>query len=84
MNKIKIERSMKLRQEDIKGRKRFDIVSGAEQPDEVWIKSFNGQTAGASKLRSIDVGKRATNLISHEEQKNHWANVIQQRKTTIQ
>lgn len=67
MNKIKIERSMKLRQEDIKGRKRFDIVSGAEQPDEVWVKSFNGQTAGANKLRSIDVGKRATNLITHEE-----------------
>ena len=43
MNKIKIERSHKLRQEDIKGRKRFDIVSGAEQNDDVWIKSFGGQ-----------------------------------------
>ena len=43
MNKIKIERSHKLRQEDFKGRKRFDIVSGAEQKDDVWIKSFGGQ-----------------------------------------
>ena len=83
MNKIKIERSHKLRQEDFKGRKRFDIVSGAEQKDDVWIKSFGGQTAGGSKLRSIDVGKRATNLITHESQKAHWAGVMEQRNATI-
>ena len=83
MNKIKIERSHKLRQEDFKGRKRFDIVSGAEQKDDVWIKSFGGQTAGGSKTRTIDVGRRATNLITHEDQKAHWAGVMEQRKSTI-
>ena len=67
MNKIKIERSIKLRDEDFKGRKRFDIVSGAEQKDDVWIKSFDGQTAGGKKMTSIDVNRRATNLITHED-----------------
>ena len=40
MNKLKIERSIKLREEDFKNRKKYDIVSGVEQKDEVWKGSF--------------------------------------------
>ena len=40
MNKLKIERSIKLRQEEFKGRKQYDIVSGVEQKDDAWIGSF--------------------------------------------
>ena len=40
MKKIKIERCMKLRSEDFKGRPKYDIVSGREAPDSVWIDSF--------------------------------------------
>ena len=40
MNKLKIERSIKLREEDFKNRKKYDIVSGVEQKDSAWIGSF--------------------------------------------
>ena len=40
MNKIKVERSIKLRQEEFKGRSKYDIVNGQSQADELWIKSF--------------------------------------------
>ena len=40
MKKIKIERSLKLRNEDFKGRSKYDIVSGLEQGDSNWIDSF--------------------------------------------
>lgn len=40
MKKIKIERCMKLREEDFKNRGRYDIVSGKECPDTQWIGSF--------------------------------------------
>ena len=40
MKKIKIERCMKLRGEDFKNRGKYDIVSGRESPDTVWIDSF--------------------------------------------
>lgn len=39
MNKLKIERSLKLRQEETKGRD-FNILSGTRQEDKVWIQAF--------------------------------------------
>ena len=43
MNKIKIERSIKLRQEEFKNRSKYDIVTGCDQGDNVWIDSFGKQ-----------------------------------------
>ena len=40
MKKIKIERSMKLRNEEFKNRSKYDIVTGTEQADRNWIDSF--------------------------------------------
>ena len=45
MNKIKIERTLKLREEDFKGRGKFNILTGAEQSDQAWIGSFGKQVA---------------------------------------
>ena len=42
MNKLKIERSIKLRTEDFKNRGKYDIVSGVEQKDDAWINAFGG------------------------------------------
>lgn len=47
MKKIKIERSVKLRQEDFKNRSKYDIVSGAQQEDNRWIESFGKQARDA-------------------------------------
>jgi hypothetical protein len=40
MNKIKIERSLKLAQEDKRDRKHYDIVSGKTNSNQEWIKAF--------------------------------------------
>ena len=40
MKKIKIERSLKLRQEEFKNRPKYDIVNGLDQGDAAWIDSF--------------------------------------------
>jgi len=45
MNKIKIERTLKLRQEDFKNRGKFNILTGAEQGDRDWIGSFGKQVS---------------------------------------
>jgi len=47
MKKIKIERSLKLRQEEFKNRPKYDIVSGVESPDSNWIHSFGKQVRQA-------------------------------------
>ena len=43
MNKLKIERTYKLWQEDFKGRKNYNILSGVEQPESTWVNSFGNQ-----------------------------------------
>ena len=60
MNKLKIERSIKLREEDFKNRGKYDIVTGVEQKDTAWINSFGNQTSGGSPIgfksaRSVSV-----------------------------
>lgn len=47
MKKIKIERSLKLRQEDFKNRPKYDIVSGVASPDSAWVDSFGKQALDA-------------------------------------
>ena len=47
MKKIKIERSMKLRNEEFKNRSKYDIVTGVEQGDTKWIDSFGKQAVTA-------------------------------------
>ena len=37
MKKIKLERSLKLRNEEFKNRPKYDIVSGVAQQDSAWI-----------------------------------------------
>lgn len=67
MKKIKIERSMKLRQEDFKNRSKYDIVTGAEQSDTVWIDCF-GKQAASSGLKT-----QKTQRINDDALKDHWA-----------
>jgi hypothetical protein len=46
MNKLKIERSLKLRQEENKGRS-YNILSGSSLEDKVWIQAFGDQAKNA-------------------------------------
>ena len=39
MKKIRIERSLKLRREDLRGRS-YNLVSNTEMPEEDWLSSF--------------------------------------------
>ena len=68
MKKIKIERSLKLRQEDFKNRGKYDIISGKEQQDSAWIQSFGKQAAGHREARTV----RAND----EAQRDHWAKTL--------
>lgn len=46
MNKIKIERAYKLREEEQKGRQ-FNIINGQDESPKKWVDSFGAQaTAG--------------------------------------
>ena len=47
MKKIKLERSLKLRNEEFKNRPKYDIVSGVAQQDSAWIQSFGKQARDA-------------------------------------
>lgn len=42
MKKIKIERSLKLRQEDFRNRN-FNVITNNQEPENNWIDSFGGQ-----------------------------------------
>jgi hypothetical protein len=63
MNKIKIERTLKLRQEDFKGRGKFNILTGAEQGDSGWIGSFGKQVSMLSNRSSTTKAGGAYNSI---------------------
>ena len=52
MNKLKIERSLKLRAEESKG-KSFNILSGARTDESVWINSFGKQVQSAVNSPSL-------------------------------
>ena len=67
MKKIKIERSMKLRNEDFKGRSKYDIVTGLDQGDKAWIDSF-GKQATNSGIRTVK-----TQRANDDAMKSHWA-----------
>ena len=43
MNKLKIERTNKLWNEDFKGRPSYSIINGLDKPKSVWINSFGDQ-----------------------------------------
>ena len=47
MKKIKIERSLKLRNEEFKNRPKYDIVTGVNQSDSAWVDSFGKQALNA-------------------------------------
>lgn len=81
MNKLKIERSIKLRQEDFKNRKKYDIVSGAEQKDGAWINSFGGQASGGSPIGFKNSRSISVNIPSNEDMKNHWSNTLASKRT---
>lgn len=67
MKKIKIERSLKLRQEEFKNRSKYDIVTGMDQGDSIWVDSF-GKQAAASGIRTAK-----TQRINDGAMKDHWA-----------
>ena len=61
MKKIKIERSLKLRQEEFKNRSKYDIVSGLDQGDSNWIDSFGKQVkqAGLTSAKTSRISEAA-------------------------
>jgi len=61
MNKIKIERSIKLRDEEIRGRK-FNILTGATDK-EGWKASFGDQ---------LKLVEKSANSPTHDDMKSHW------------
>ena len=68
MNKIKIERSLKLREEDQRGRK-FNVLTGASDKPQDWISSFGEQkhmvkTEGSSNVRT------------ENDMKSHWKQAL--------
>ena len=67
MKKIKIERSLKLRQEEFKNRPKYDIVNGTDQGDAAWIDSF-GKQAATSGIKTSK-----TQRINEGAMKDHWA-----------
>ncbi len=70
MKKIKIERSLKLRNEDFKGRSKYDIVSGVQQADSAWVDSFGKQALQAG-LKTANTQRMGDNQI-----RNHWAKTL--------
>ncbi len=70
MKKIKIERSMKLRNEEFKNRSKYDIVTGVNQADSAWIDSFGKQAlqAGVKTAKTQRMGDNAI--------RNHWAKTL--------
>lgn len=74
MKKIKIERSLKLRNEDIKNRPYYDIVTGGKINDRVWIKSFGRQ---AHQLGRINPNSNKTQRFEDSESlRDHWAKTL--------
>ena len=69
MKKIKIERSLKLNQEDKRDHAHFDIISGKTNSDQTWIKAF-GQQAKEAKL--VEKPK----IVSLDDMKNHWSETL--------
>ena len=67
MKKIKIERSLKLRQEEFKNRPKYDLISGLDQGDSAWIDSFGKQAADSG----IKTSK--TQRINDGALMDHWA-----------
>ena len=70
MNKIKIERSLKLREEDFKNRPKYDIVSGRPSDDSAWINSFGKQARNIGIRTEMDVRK------DEVANRDHWAKVL--------
>ena len=71
MNKIKLERSLKLRAEEQRGRK-FNPLTGAVDKEE-WIHSYGDQVNS-----HYAAGKRAvsSNPITHQDMKEHWKSAL--------
>jgi len=65
MNKIKIERSVKLRDEDQRGRK-FNILTGANDKEE-WKGSYGDQ---------VQLINRSPAPPSTNDMKDHWKNAL--------
>ena len=69
MKKIKIERSLKLKAEEVKNRNRYDIISGKTDTDQQWIKAFGDQAVQAKLVEKPKVA-------SLDEMKSHWSKAI--------
>ena len=70
MNKIKVERSLKLRNEDFKGRGKYDLVTGVDQGDSKWIDSFGKQALNTGVLTA------KSQRLSEDAIKSHWAKTL--------
>ena len=75
MKKIKIERCMKLRNEEFKNRAKYDIVTGVSQGDSSWVGSFGKQatSAGFKSVKHREMGDAAI--------REHWAKTLSLNNT---
>ena len=75
MKKIRIERSLKLRREDLRGRS-YNLVSNTEMPEEDWLSSFGDQRKvyEPNWKPNIDKIHQEKTLISNHYNKDDEAN----------
>ena len=70
MKKIKLERSMKLRNEEFKNRSKYDIVTGTEQADAAWLDSFGKQ------VHQAGIKTAKTTRLNDAAVQDHWAKTL--------
>jgi len=74
MNKIKIERSLKLRAEEQRGRK-FNPLTGAVDKEE-WKSAYGDQQTSHYAGVQRSVSTNPINPITHNEMKVHWKQAL--------
>lgn len=74
MTKVKIERTMKLKQEDMARRGNYDLISGCKGDDQVWIKSFGNQAKQSNLLQKPKVP-------TLDEMKSQWSQTLTTKET---
>lgn len=85
MKKIKLERSLKLRKEDLRNRT-FNVVSNTEEPESNWLNSYGNQketyyTSVAPKIQTLHEEKvQISNQFNDSDKKNDGMRVKNEYK----
>jgi hypothetical protein len=85
MKKIKLERSLKLRKEDLRNRT-FNVVTNTEEPESNWLNSYGNQkeayyTSVAPKIQTLHEEKvQISNQVNDSDKKNETIRVKHEYK----